>query len=52
VVKHWLSLYVFRPEARGFESHSNCQVLHLQSRVNSDTVSIAVVGGASERLML
>ena len=53
----------FRPESPGFESHLNRsnsdlgQVLHLQlpiafQHVNSDTVSIAVVGSTSERLML
>src|SRR6218665_2694067 len=50
----------FRPEGRGFESSSSRdigQVLHLQlpvslRRVNSDTVSFAVVGNAFERLML
>jgi len=52
-----------RPEGRGLESRFSLarseilQVLHLQlpvalRRVNSDTVSVAVVGSASERLML
>ena len=48
------------PEGRGFESRSSRQVrqvLHLQvpvalRRVQSNTVSTAVVGSASERLML
>ena len=52
-----------RPEGHGFESRSSRharrdlgQVLHLQflaalRRVNSDTLSIAVVGSASERLV-
>ena len=58
VVAHWLSRCL-GPEGRGFESHSSRHtwdlglVFHLQlpvalRRVNSDAVSIAVVGSSSE----
>ena len=59
VWRHIGWVIAFGPEGRGFESHSSRhatdlgQVLHLQlpvalRRVNSDTVSIAVVVSASE----